>query len=192
MEKTTRAELIAALVTDKYSGFKDGDESLLEAASDARLEEFRAASETHRAAESTQTKMETDLRNTGARLKVAEDRIKSSEQDLTEEEFLQRAPAGIKTLIEAHKAEEATLRAALISSLKDLGAHNEDELKKQTTDQLKVLAKYARVELPDFSGRGFPVERHASDGNDGNSVEDFAPPDPYALGIKALQSKTVN
>lgn len=189
MEKTARAELIAALVTDKYSGFKDGDEAILEAASDARLEEFRTASEMHRTGVSAYAKLETEHRNVSARLKVAEDRIKAGEQDLSEEEFLQRAPAPFKAVLEAHKAEEAALRAAYVSQLKDLGEHTEEELKKMPTEQLQTFAKYAHVTLPDFSGRGLPVPRTAQENND-----DFTPPDPYAAGLKTLQasSKAVN
>lgn len=181
MEKTARAELIAALVTDKFSGFKDGDENILEAASDARLEEFRAASESRRSASNEHTRLETDNRNVSARLKVAEDRIKVLEQPMSEEEFVQRAPTSIKTLLEQHKAQEDALRASLVSQLKDLGAHTEDELKKKTIDELRTLASYARVEVPDFSGRGIPQERHASD------KTSYAPPDPYAKGLEQLR-----
>lgn len=183
MEKNARAEVIAALITDRFSGFKDGDEAVLEACSDSRLEEFRAMSETRKVEATKVTKLETDLRNTAARLKIAEDRIKSSEAEMSEEEFLSRAPARIKTLIEAHSAQEAAIRAALVSQLKDLGGHSEDELKKKSIDELKVLASYARVQVPDFSGRGLPVERHASD------RVSYAPPNPYEEGLKALRSK---
>lgn len=182
-EKTTRAELIATLVTDKYSGFKDGDESLLETASDARLEEFRAASEQRKSDTNTYVRLEADHRNVSARLKVAEEKLKTAEQGPTEEEWLQRAPAPIKALLEAHKAEEDAYRASIISQLKDLGANTEEELKSKATADLETLAKYARVEVPDFSGRGIPVERNASERN-----VSYAPPDPYAAGIKALQS----
>lgn len=188
MEKQTRAEVIAALVTDKFSGFKDGDEAILEAASDARLEEFRAASDTGRSAESARNRLETDLRNVSARLTVATERIKTLEQPLSEEDFMQKAPPSIKTLLEAKKAEEDAMRASLVSQLKDLGAIPEDELKKKTIDELKVLASYARVAVPDFSGRGMPVERHA------NENTSYTPPDPYkdALKVLASKGKTVN
>jgi predicted nucleic acid-binding Zn-ribbon protein len=186
MEKATRAELIAALVTDKYSGFKDGDEAILEACADARLEEFRVASDGRRSEVSARTKLETDFRNVSARLKISEERIRTAEAEMSEEEFLQRAPASIKTLVEAHKAQESAARASLVSQLKDLGAMSEDELKKKSIDELKTLASYARVEVPDFSGRGLPVERTASD------RVSYAPPDPYAAGLKSLQSKAVN
>lgn len=183
MEKAARAELIAALVTDKYSGFKDGDEAILEACSDTRLEEFRAASTERKVAAASFVKLETDVRNTGARLKIAEDRIKTLEAPLSEDEFLTRAPASIKTLIEGYRAAEAAVRASLISQLKDLGANTEEELKKKTTDDLKTLAAYARVPVPDFSGRGIAVERNAEDRNS------YAPPSPYEAGLKALREK---
>lgn len=186
IEKTARAELIAALVTDKFSGFKDGDEAILEAASDARLEEFRVASEAHKTAASSFTKLETDHRNTSARLKVAEERVKMSEQSLSEEEFLAKAPASIKTLLDARKAEEDAIRASLVSQLKELGANTEEELKAKSIPELKTLAAYARLEVPDFSGLGMPRSKRDAQQN----TNDYAPPDPYAEGLKVLRAKT--
>jgi hypothetical protein len=183
MEKAVRAEVIAALVTDKYSGFKDGDEAILEAASDARLEEFRSAADGRKSAAAAATRLETEHRNVQARLKVAEDRMRTAEAEMSEEEFLQRAPEAIKELVQEHKAAESAERASIVAQLKDLGAHTEDELKKKTTSDLRTLAKYARVHVPDFSGRGLP--RQNSDGENVN----YAPPDPYAAGLKALQGK---
>jgi hypothetical protein len=185
MEKSARAELIAALVTDKFSGFKDGDEAILEAASDVRLEEFRSASEGRKAELQARQRLETEHVQVAARLKVAEDRIKAGEQSLSEEEFLAKAPASIKSLVEAHKAEEAAYRASLISQLKDLGANTEDELKAKSTEDLKTLATYARVDVhvPDFSGRVMPRERNTGD------KTNYAPPNPYEKDIKALQSR---
>jgi hypothetical protein len=180
MEKNVRAEVIAALVTDKYSGFKDGDEAILEACSDTRLEEFRASSESRKVEATAKARLETDHRNVGARLKIAEDRIKAAESELTEEEFLAKAPARFKTLIESAAAAEAATRASLVAQLKDLGANTEEELKKKSIDELKTLATYARVTVPDFSGRGMPAERHAA-------APSYAPPNPYAAGLKALQ-----
>lgn len=182
----TRAELIASLVTDKFSGFKDGDEPILEAASDARLEELRAAADAHRAIDRDRTKQTTELTNANARLKIAEERLRTAQESPSEEEWLAKAPPSIKTLIDAHKAEEDALRGSLVSRLKDCGANTEAELKAMPLDQLKTLAAYARVEIPDFSGRGIPVERNAA------ANTSYAPPDPYAEGLKALRSKMVN
>lgn len=180
--KNGRAELIAALVTDKFSGFKDGDENMLEACSDTRLEEFRAASEARKNDAAAHVRLETDHRNTSARLKIAEDKVKASEQELSEEEFLAKAPSSIKSLIENHKAQEAELRADLVSALKDCGANTEDELKKMDTSTLRNLAKYARVNVPDFSGKGFPVQRDASE------QRSYAAPKPYTLALEAAAS----
>jgi len=188
MEKATRAEVIAALVTDRFSGFKEGDEAILEAASDARLEEFRAASDSRKSNANAFSRLETEHRNVTARLKVAEDRVRASEAELSEEEFLERAPAKIKTLMQAVKAEEDQTRASIISQLKDLGADTEAELKKKSTEDLKTLAKYARVDVPDFSGRALPKDRSE------DAADTYAPPDPYAAGLKAMQaaSKAIN
>src|SRR5262245_25350548 len=149
----TRAEVVAALVTDKYSGFTIGDEAMLEGCSDARLEDFRAASEARRTEANSKTRLETDNRNISARLKVAEERLKASEQPLTEEEFLAKAPARFKDLIDAATAQEAAERLAYVNQLKDLGAHTEDELKKKGLDELKTLAAYARIKIDRKSTR---------------------------------------
>lgn len=193
MEKSMRAELIAALVTDRYSGFKDEDTAMLETCADARLEEFRAASDSRKAAERERTKLESDLTKVEARAKVAEERLRVAEQGPSEEEWLAKAPPSVKALLDAQKAEEDAVRSSIVSQLKDLGENTEAELKAMPLEQLRQLASYARVHVPDFSGRGLPVERHAS-GNKNNTVN-YAPPDPYAAGLKQLQaagSKLVN
>lgn len=182
-DKNVRAELIAALVTDKFSGFKDGDEAILEAASDVRLEEFRSASDAHRNMTATIARMETEQRNLSARLKVAEERLAKAEQPMTDEEFIQRAPAHIRTVLEARAAEEAQLKTSLVTSLAKLGGETEDELKKKTIPELQVLARYAGVKVLDFRGRAMPVDR-AAEGN----KESFAPPDPYKDGLEKLRT----
>jgi len=178
MAEYTREELIAALVTDKYSGFKNGDESMLGAASDARLDEFRSASEVHRQTSSKIAQMEADIRQTQARLKVAEEARAKAEQPMTDEEFVLRAPASIKTVLEQRAAEEATLKTSLVNSLKDKGPETEEQLMKKSIPELQILAEYAKVRVLDFGGRGVPVERNAT------SHVSYAPPDPYAEGIK--------
>jgi hypothetical protein len=178
-----RAELIASLVTDKYSGFKDGDESLLESASDARLAEFRAAADAAKVASGDKATLTTELTNTKARLKVAEDRIKASETQLTREDFIARAPEDIKALLASHKAAQDAEKAAFVSSLKTCGVKTEEELNKMDVAELKTLAKFARIQVIDYSGRGLPVQRDAEEQNTHN----YAPPNPYEAGIKALQ-----
>lgn len=182
-----RAELIASLVTDKYSGFKDGDESILEGASDVRLAEFRSAADAAKLAAGDKERLNTDLVNTKARLKVAEDRIKTNESELTEAEFIARAPAHIKTLLDAHKAEQDSEKAALVSALKTCGVKSEEELNKCEIPELKTLARFARIQVFDYSGKGLPVDR-TLEGKDDKNSRTYAPPDPYAAGVKALQA----
>jgi len=186
MEKGTKAEVIAALVTDKFSGFKDGDEQILEACSDARLEEFRASSEANKAQATALNRLEGENRNTTARLRVAEDKLKASEQELDEDEFLRRAPASIKSLVENHKAAEAEEKSTLVGLLKDCGGESEEVLNKKTIVELRTLAKYARVDVPNFSGRGLPVERTAEE------KKSYAPPKPYTQALKAAAAPKVN
>ncbi len=182
LEKTTRDELIAALVTDNYSGFKDGDEPILQACADARLEEFRVASERNRTTHGTIARMEGEQRQTAARLKVAEEKIIKLEQPMTDDEFIARAPVSVKAVLEARAAEEATLKASLVSSLKDLGGETEAQLNKKSIPELQTLAQYARVKVLDFSGRGLPVERAAS------AHQSYAPPNPYEADIAKLRA----
>lgn len=178
-----RAELIASLVTNKFSGFKDGDESILEAASDARLLEFRSAADAAKLAQADHITLETTLKNTAARLKVAEDRIKANESELSDEEFIARAPAHIKTLLEAHQAAQASKKASLISALKSCGVMSEEELKKKDIPELETLARFAKVQVIDYSGRGLPVERSAEENS-----HNYAPPDSYKTGLEKLQT----
>jgi hemerythrin superfamily protein len=187
--KTNRAEQIAALVVDPHSGFKTNDEGMLETCSDERLAEFRAASDARRVEEQKARNTDTELTKANARLKVTEEKLRSAEQAPTEEQWLEKAPARIKVLLDAEKAEEDAVRAAIVSKLKDLGANTEAELNAKTTDQLRELAEYARVSVPDFSGRGVPKERFAS-----SKTANYAPPDPYAPGLEKMRnsSKMVN
>lgn len=177
---TPREELIAALVTDKHSGFKEEDTALLEAASDARLEEFRAATDARKAEINSFNRLTVEHKNVTARLKVAEDRIRANDAPMNEEDFIAKAPASIKTLLEAKKAEDDATRASLVSQLKDCGADTEEQLKAMSLDQLKQLAAYARVTVPDFSGKATPKNRAAE-------TTSYAPPNPYEPGLKALR-----
>jgi hypothetical protein len=100
---------------------------------------------------------------------------------------LAKAPPKLTVLLDAHKAQEDAVRASLVAQLKVMGANTEDELKAMDLDKLKQLAAYARVDVPDFSGRGLPVERNASE------KTNYAPPDPYAAALAAQRgSKAVN
>jgi len=183
--KTNRAEQIAALVVDPHSGFKTNDENMLESCSDERLAEFRAASDARRVDEQKARTTETELTKANARLKVTEEKLRAAEQAPSEEEWMAKAPAKFKALYDADKAQEDAIRAAVVSKLKDLGANTEAELNAKTTDQLRELAEYARVSIPDYSGRGLAKERFAS-----SKTVNYAPPDPYAADLEKLRSSS--
>lgn len=189
-DKATRAEQIAALVSDRYSGFNESDQAMLETASDSRLDEFRAAAARRQTEERERTKVDTDLTNVSARLKIAEDRLRAAQESPSEEEWLSRAPESIKAVIEEYRTAQAAQRADIIGQLKDLGQNTEAELKEMKTEQLLQLASYARVQVPDYSGRGLPQSRNAAANK--NDIRTFEAPDPYAAGIKALQSKATH
>lgn len=186
MDKVKRAELIAALVTDKHSGFKEGDEAFLEAVPDARLTELRTAAEARKADFDAHAKLENDARNMTARVKVVEEKLKVAEAKPTKEQWLENAPPEIKALLDKQAQQETEERDELIKKLKTLGANSEEELKAMPTPQLQTLAKYAKVQPVDFSGRGLPAQRNAATEDD---EKEFAAPNPYEAGIKALQAK---
>lgn len=185
-EKVAKPELIAALVTDKFSWFKDGDEKSLDVFGETRLDDFRVMAENTAAAASEKMRVDAELRNANARIKVLEEKIKASEQPMTDEEFIQRAPASIKKVLEERQAEENMTRAAIIGQLKNLGAETEEELKAKSTDDLRKLARYAGLNTKalDFSGRGAPVNRSAS-----AEEMSYAAPDTYGAGLAKLRAQ---
>lgn len=198
MNKDKRAELIAALVTDsKYSGFKEGDEPFLETASDERLAEFKSASEARKSFDDAHTKLETDQRNVSARLKVAEDKLKSTEEQLkaaqqkpTKEEWLAQAPAEIKALLDAEEKRNADHRAELVNQLKTAQSEfSEADLNNMEISMLEKMVRMHKTDQPDYSAREIPVRRSAASKEDKDS---YAPPNPYERDIKVLQQKTVN
>lgn len=194
MDKTKKAELIAALVIDKHSGFKEGDEPFLETASDEKLEEFRSAADARKSADEAHQKLEHEQRNTAARLKVAEDRLRETEERLkvaaakpTKEQWLENAPPEIKALLEQQEKQNHEHRSQLVTQLKAAQAEfTEDDLNAMDISMLERMVRAIRVETPDFSGRGVPVPRQAASKSD---TESYAPPNPYEAGIKALQEQ---
>lgn len=173
----TKAELIASLITDKFSGFNDGDTAMLEVCSDARLEDFRVAADARKTEAAAHTKLEAEHRQAAARIKVQDDRLRAAEQGMTEEEWIAKAPEKFKRILERDKVVEDTYRSSIVVQLKDLGAHTEEELKKMPTEQLEVLAKYAHITVPDFSAaRQAPRALMQS-----NDIDSYDAPDTYGL-----------
>jgi len=175
---------IKALTSCPCSGFVAADAKELEAFSEERLTAMAEASAA-RAAEKKQG--ETDLKAAQDKLTTATTEVATlkaaAEKQPTEEEAYAKLPASLKTLVDKQKATEAAEKDALVTSLKTASnALTEDQLKAKTIDELKVLASFAKVEVPDYSGKPIPGMRAASD------VKQFTPPDPYDAGIKALRA----
>lgn len=176
-----RAEIIQSLVTDKHSGFNEGDTAMLESASDARLEEFRGAADARKTEAAAFARLETEHRNATARIKVQDERLRAAEAGMTDEEWMAKAPAHLKAVLERDKVVEDTYRGAIVSKLKDLGQHTEDELKAMSTADLEKFAKYANVTVPDFSAARQAPRALMQGGTTGN----YAPPSSYGLKKQA-------
>lgn len=167
MTKEQRAETISTLIACKHSGFTEGDQVMLENATDERLEAFKVASE--------------------ARMRTEADMKAAAAKPMTEEEFMANAPASLRSLITRQQQQETSFKAELVAELKAAQEeYSETELAAMPIDQLQRMARMARIELrPDFSGRGLP--RVLS-----NKKQDDVyanPPDPYAEAIKQRQSQ---
>lgn len=91
-----------------------------------------------------------------------------------EAQFLETHPS-LKTLVDRQKKHEADRRESLIATLKTCGALSEEQLKAKSLCQLEELAAFAKVEVPDFSGRGMPEAR----GAEASDVY-LNPPNPYS------------
>lgn len=171
-----KVDAIKALTACPCSGFTVADAKELEGFTEERLTIMAEAS-AKRAAD----------------LKAAQDSVvtlkAAAEKQPTEEEYLAKAPASIRTLVEDKKKADAAEKATIVAALKTASSVlSEEQLNAKTLDELKILAQFAKIETPvvDYSGRGIPVQRAAA------SFDDYTPPDPYEAGIKALQGKTVN
>lgn len=172
MTAEQKTELIKVLVADKHSGFTAGDEKMLEAASDERLESFKVAAEA-RALEVKEVK----------EIKAAEGK------QLSEEDFMKAAPPSLKSLINRQQEQETRRKADLVAALKTAqDEYAEAALSAMPVDELERMARMTKAKITsknDYSGRGLAYS--------GAEGDDFTPPDPYADGIKALKaSQSVN
>lgn len=190
-EDMTKAERVAALLKNEHNPLKD--QKALEAATDDSLKALETHCENAATLKATADKIAADDKAKAdaeaAKLKAAEDAKKPEIKSLSEEDFMKMAPPSIKALIEDKKAEDAARKTGLIASLKVAQTvYSEDELKAMDMPQLSKIAQLADVKTPDFSGRGVPIQRAASE------TDVYAnPPDGYALALaKQRVDKTVN
>ncbi len=165
-----KTELVKALVECPCTEFTAADVKWLEAASDERLEAFRAAGVARKAAQE----------KADAELKAAQEKKPELK---TAEQFMAEAPKEIVEIVEQHKAAQAARKGELVTMLKAASdALTEDQLKAKGLEDLETLAKFAKIEKPDFSGRGIP--RTAAEGDVYRN-----PPDPYAAGIAKMRGE---
>jgi hypothetical protein len=166
-----RKQRIAALAANPHSTVKSV--KALELLTDEELDAAEKA--TKEAAEGT-----TDLKAAQSRITALE---AAAEALKTEEGFLAAAPQSVRDIVNGTKAVTAARVDTLVGQLKVAqSAFTEEELKAKPIAELEKLATISKIEAPaDYSGRGFP--RFAQE-----SSASFAPPDPYAEGLKALQA----
>lgn len=161
MTKEQKTEVIKGLVENKHSGFTTGDEAMLAAASDERLEGFRVAAE--------------------ARKTEADQLRAATAKTMTSEEFMAAAPPELKALITKTMNADTQRKADIVSVLKTCQTeYNETELSNMKLEELERLVRVAKADVPDadYSARG--LSRFGA--KDGKDV--FAnPPDPYKIAI---------
>lgn len=178
----TKADRIAALLKHEHNPLKD--QKALEAADEKTLVTLEAHCETLKAAAD---KSAADA--AAAAKKKEEDDAKAAAMKTaaqSEEDYLKTAPESIRTLVAEKKAQDEAEKAKLVADLKSCGALTEAQLKEKPLEELRTLAKFAKIEQPNYSGNGVPRAASTEKGS-------YAPPDPYAAGLKALrESKTVN
>ncbi len=123
------------------------------------------------------TKHTTELKAAADAKKEADAKIKTLEAaQIPAEELTQ-----LRSLATAKAAQDATEKTELVTKLVALKTLTEEQLKAKSLDDLRTLAAFAKIETPDFSGRGIAQPRVAA------ATEDFTPPNPYEAGLKALQ-----
>lgn len=167
MTTDQRADTVKFLIGSKHSGFTAGDEKMLEAASDERLDSFRVAAE--------------------ARGKEIDDLKTAAAKQMNEEEFMKAAPAELKSLIERQIKQETEMKTELVAVLKTAqDEYGEAELANMSIDALQRLARVAKLEgvQPTYEGRGLP---RALAGNKPNDVY-RNPPNPYDIALEKRRS----
>lgn len=178
----TKAERIAALVTNPHSPIKDAVElGKLEDATLTALEAstaaLKAASEAPKPTPAAAT--EATPAATVAATAATPAAPAPVVADESEDEFLAKRPS-IKAIVDGHRAAQAAKKVALVASIRAASQLlTEEQLNAKSIEDLEVFAALAKVEAPapavDYSLRGIP--RAASSASD---LASFAAPDPYA------------
>ena len=169
MKTEDRAAAIKALTECPCSGFDATHLKMLEAASDEQLVAFAERGK--------------QIKADGIALKAAQDKATEDAAKITALEAA-AIPEAELTSLRALAADKAKVdeahKAELVAALKTAqSVYDEKRLGEMTISQLEDVSKLVKVEVKDYSGRG--VVRQAAD-------HQYAPPDAYAEGLKALQT----
>lgn len=180
MTPEQRAEMISTLIACEYSGFADGDQAMLEVASDERLESLKTAFEARMKAAAEQPKVE-EIKGEVLEVKAAE------AAPLTEEDFMKLAPQSLRSLIERQQKQDIDDKAAFVTSLKAAqDEYSEKELVAMPLEQLRRLSRVAKVTEVSFEGRGVPRQLATKEDVYAN------PPNPYEAGLEKLRAAQAN
>ena len=187
----TKKERIKALIDSPYTLFENGDEAMLETASDARLDVFEKDASALKAAAEQQVTERAAAEKAAADQAAAEATKKAelaaaAAKPKTEDEWLKEAPESVRKVVARAAAAEAQRKSELVAKLKTAQAeYTEDELNAVDIDQLERFARMFKVNevaTPDYSGRGGPRAAAA----DAETIP--APPDMNAR-IRELSGK---
>jgi hypothetical protein len=154
--RMTKAERIRALIDSPKTCFTADDQAMLDTATEERL----TAMETHVSqmiAEETNFKAASEA----TQRELSEIRAAAAKVP-TEEEYLQRAPASIRALVERQRQADAEQKASLVAALRTAQSEfTEDELNTMGLAELSRLSRVAKATVAapvvDYSARGIRV-----------------------------------
>lgn len=175
-----REDRIAALLKHEHNPLKD--QKALEANTDEGLRLLEVHCE-------NAAKLKTAADALQEEKDVAEAKLKTAAEHVpTDEEWLAKAPPAFRAMHAEKQAADVKEKTSLVTRLFTASKMlTKEQLEAKSLESLRELAAFAKIEAPvDFSIKGVPVLRSAG------NVEDYAPPNPYEAGVKALQGKSVN
>jgi hypothetical protein len=192
-----RQALVAKLAKCQYNPIQD--QKALEAFSDEGLqsldshcasqaEKFAALEAEKKAADDEVTVLKGEKVSLEGKLRTAEADLRVAKKTPTEAEWLEQAPASIKTLIDRQKKQDDEKRDHLVGQLKTAQSeYTEEELKAMDIAQLERYARAFKVQEHDpvdYSGRETPQQRAAA----GKEADVFLnPPNPYEEALKKMR-----